>query len=134
MVIPINKKSQISDVQRGFNSFFPFLKIELFKEKHGYREGSAKRSQLPHNLYINDLSDHLPEQIELAENMTVLELEKLFEDKLCLHLQVFRKSGNLWLETTMTDNWTLKQQNDHGMEISLAPTIPLNPADDKESE
>ena len=134
MIITINRKSQIGDVQREFNVLFPFLKIELFKEKHRYREGSAKRSQLSPNLYINDLSAYLPERIELAESMTVLELEKLFEDQLGLHLQVFRKSGKLWLETTMTDNWTLKQQNDHGMEISLTPAVPFNPIDNRTRE
>ena len=46
------------------------------------------------------------------------ELEKIFKDQFGLAVQVFRKSGNLWLETTMTDNWTLQQQNNHGKEIS----------------
>ena len=44
--------------------------------------------------------------------------EKIFKDQFSLAVQVFRRSGNLWLETTMTDNWTLRQQNEHGREIS----------------
>ena len=54
--------------------------------------------------------------------MKVNELEKIFKDRFNLAVQVFRKSGNLWLETTMTDNWTLQQQNNHGGEISTEKT------------
>ncbi|MBO9562290.1 MAG: hypothetical protein J7621_05920 [Niastella sp.] len=119
MNIFINSKSQISDIQRDFNGLFPYLKIELFKQKHGYQEASPRQAKLPHYLYLSDLATQLPAQISVPESMTVQELEKMFEEQLGLHLQVFRKSGNLWLETTMTDGWTLKQQNDHGMEISI---------------
>jgi hypothetical protein len=35
-----------------------------------------------------------------------------------LSVQVFRKSGNVWLETSATDNWTLRQQNNEGAELS----------------
>jgi hypothetical protein len=119
MIIFINSKSQVSDIQRDFNGLFPYLKIELFKHKHGYLEASPRQAKLPHYLYLSDLATQLPTQISVPESMTVQELEKMFEEQLGLHLQVFRKSGNLWLETTMTDGWTLKQQNDHGMEISI---------------
>ena len=61
--------------------------------------------------------------IQINEEMKVIELEKLFKDKFKLAVQVFRKSGNLWLETTMTDNWTLAQQNNHGREISTGKNI-----------
>ena len=52
--------------------------------------------------------------------MKVNKLENIFKDQFNLAVQVFRKSGNLWLETTMTDNWTLQQQNNHGREISTS--------------
>jgi hypothetical protein len=132
MIIPINSESQVSDIQREFNQLFPFLKLEFFKNKHAYREGSPKQSKLPDYLLLRDLTKELPEQVGLSESMTVLELEKLFEDQLGLHLQVFRKSGTLWLETTITDSWTLKQQNEHGMEISLVPVIAPRPTENKE--
>lgn len=134
MNIPINSKSQVSDVQREFNLLFPFLRLELFKHKHNYRGGSPKQEKLPPFLYLGDLARQLPEHISVSEGMTVQELEKLFEDELGLHLQVFRKSGILWLETTITDAWTLKQQNDHGMEISLGPVIQMKHNNDKENE
>ena len=134
MTIPINRESQVSDIQREFNHLFPFLKLEFFKNKHSYGEGSPKQSKLSHYLLLHDLARELPRQINLSENMTVQELEKLFEDQLGLHPQVFRKSGTLWLETTITDSWTLKQQNEHGMEISQSHSFPVSQARNKEEE
>ena len=134
MIIRISSMSQVSDLQREFNLLFPFLKLELFRHKHGYQGASPKREKLPPFLYLEGLATQLPEQIIVSESMTVQELEKLFEDQLGLHLQVFRKSGTLWLETTITDGWTLKQQNDHGMEISLAPPVPVSTAASREDE
>lgn len=134
MNIRINSKGQVSDVQREFNLLFPFLRLELFKHKHNYRGSSPKQEKLSPFLYLSDLARELPEQITVSESMTVQELEKLFEDQLGLYLQVFRKSGILWLETTITDAWTLKQQNDHGMEISLGPIIQIKQASGKEND
>jgi hypothetical protein len=50
--------------------------------------------------------------------MLVSELENLFEDKFKLSVQVFRKSGKSWLETTFTDGWSLKKQNQEGLDLS----------------
>jgi hypothetical protein len=46
-------------------------------------------------------------------------LEKVFQDNLGLYVQVFRKSGKVWLETTATDNWSLFKQNEEGQELSV---------------
>ena len=36
-----------------------------------------------------------------------------------LSAQVFRLSGDVWLETTSTDNWTLEEQNSTGQEAAV---------------
>jgi hypothetical protein len=51
--------------------------------------------------------------------MTVEELEKSFLVKFGLNVQVFRKSGKSWLETTITDKWTLEKQNTQGEELDV---------------
>ena len=50
--------------------------------------------------------------------MTVIDLEKKFREVFGLGIQVFRKSGKAWLETTLTDNWTLEEQNRQGEALS----------------
>ena len=56
--------------------------------------------------------------ITFSENMLVSELENQFAEKLKLSAQIFRKSGKTWLETTFTDSWSLKKQNQEGIELS----------------
>jgi hypothetical protein len=119
MTINISEKLQLNDVQKEFNAFFPYLKIEFFKKSHGIDKPSPAQKMLTHSLAINEARTSKEEgYLELWPEMTVAELEQSFWTKYGLSVQVFRKSGNLWLETTMTDKWTLSQQNKHGLEIS----------------
>jgi hypothetical protein len=50
--------------------------------------------------------------------MTVTELESRFNTIYGLSVQLFRKSGRAWLETTVTDGWTLEEQNNEGEALS----------------
>ncbi len=53
----------------------------------------------------------------LTPTSTVSEVEQGFETLFGIHTQVFRKSGRLWLETTSTDSWSLKEQNEVGLDM-----------------
>jgi hypothetical protein len=114
----------ISDIQKEFNEAFPFLKIEFFKTRSFTRSDFMAHQIIPPQRKIGDGQlDITDGDIEVVEEMKVKDLERIFKNQFSLAMQVFRKSGNLWLETTMTDNWTLQQQNDHGREIS---TVKIN--------
>lgn len=109
----------ISEIQQEFNSLYPFLKIELFAGEHGYRQPSPLQGKLPRQLSLKLIASNMPiGDIELSDAMRVFELEEIFKERYGINLQVFRKSGNLWLETTVTDSWTLKQQNEYGRELT----------------
>jgi hypothetical protein len=120
----------ISEVQKDFNNMFPFLKIEFFNNKSLSRSEFSAKQIIPPTRKVGDGQLALKEgQIDIEEEMRVNELEKKLKDQFNLAVQVFRKSGNLWLETTMTDNWTLLQQNNHGREISTGKKIVDKPDD-----
>ena len=124
MNLHIAPNSLISDIQKEFNKAFPFLKIEFFNNKSFSRTELSAQQIIAANRRIVDTQLAIKDgDIQINEEMKVIELEKLFKDKFKLAVQVFRKSGNLWLETTMTDNWTLAQQNNHGREISTGKNI-----------
>src|SRR5580765_2068238 len=109
----------ISDLQKDFNNAFPFLKLEFFRNRNQQIPVFTFQQILPYNNRIAEGQTAITDgDIEVNPDMKVKELEKIFKDQFSLAVQVFRRSGNLWLETTMTDNWTLRQQNEHGREIS----------------
>lgn len=119
MHLYIEANRLIGDIQNEFNKMFPFLKIEFFKNKSLLRSDFSSNQIIPHNRKIGEGQLAMKDgEIEIDKEMKVIELEKHFRDQFNLSVQVFRKSGNLWLETTMTDNWTLQQQNNHGRELS----------------
>ena len=120
MRLSVKEERLISEVQQDFSLTYPFLKIEFFKNGNTRRERYAFEKMIPHHLHVKDARslNHGEGELDFDDKTTVLDLEKAFMDQFGLSVQVFRRSGNLWLETTITDNWTLKQQNDHGREIS----------------
>jgi len=63
-------------------------------------------------------SNQKPGKIIVSRQTRVSELESQFEKEFGLYVQVFRKSGRVWLETTATDNWTLEQQDEEGKSLN----------------
>jgi hypothetical protein len=120
MHLEVKGERLISEVQKDFTLSYPFLKIEFFKNGGARKERYAFDKLIPHQLPLKEawFLNMQEGDLEFGDETTVLELEKEFMGRFALSVQVFRKSGNLWLETTFTDNWTLKRQNDHGREIS----------------
>ncbi|HEY1200347.1 MAG TPA: hypothetical protein VGE79_05175 [Niastella sp.] len=121
MYLEINGERLISDIQQDFGAVYPFLKIEFF------RNGTIRRDRYPVNKLIPATQPvktawHYKQekgQLTLSDGMTVTDFENALMDQFGLSAQVFRRSGNIWLETTITDYWTLKQQNEHGREITV---------------
>lgn len=99
----IEKGKPIRDIQKEFNELYPFLKIELVEKTQpvariitaGSFPGSSKH-------------------IDVSPARTVAELEGDFRNYLDLAIQVFRRAGNLWIETSLTHDWSLEQQNKEG--------------------
>ena len=120
-MIPLTIKDnlKLSDVKDEFSSIFPYLKIEFFKHKHAEYKSNAKSDMFSSDLTFKKARrKHNEGVIVVKENMSVFDLEKLFQDVFGIAAQVFRKSGRSWIETSVTDDWSLKRQNDEGKELS----------------
>ena len=119
MKLLIKDTLSIRDLQFAFNSLFPYLKMEFFSNGALREKMYALNKLLPAGSTIGEIwKKKEAAEIDINDETKVKDLENIFMDKFGLTIQIFRKSGNLWLETTMTDNWTLKQQNEHGKEIT----------------
>ncbi|MDP3928486.1 MAG: hypothetical protein Q8R57_05650 [Bacteroidota bacterium] len=117
MNLLINNSKTIANIQDDFQSLFPYLKIEFFKAQHQSGEPSAKEHVISGSLTLQELNPSLVSgEIEVISGLKVGELEQLFAEKFGLSVQVFHKSGSVWLQTTRTDNWTLTEQNRHAEE------------------
>ena len=114
----IEGNQAIRSVQQQFNQIFPFLKIEFFTEPHIAGQLTVKNKMISALARIGDVQKVSRNGlIDVSGTSTVSKLESTFEEEFGLYVQVFRKSGNIWLETSATDNWTLDQQNEEGRSL-----------------
>lgn len=119
MKITINDDRKIFAIQEEFNTTFPYLKLEFFSKPHTQGGGTAKKFMKPNSKTLGECRTiHNSGDITIIPSMTVAELEQHFADVYGLGAHVFRKSGKSWLETTVTDNWTLEEQNKQGEDLS----------------
>ena len=114
MVLHISQNKTLQETQNEFNKAYPFLRIEFYRNT----EPGFARRHLKDSMSLTAAGLKNSGEVEINDSIKVGELEHTFQEKFGLSVQVSRCSGNLWLETTMTDSWTLKQQNDHGRELS----------------
>jgi len=119
MKLHIHYNDTLENLQRSFNTEFPYLKLEFFTRPHDKGKPTEKKFLLNAKRTVDSFNPDIGETtVTIPAAMTVQELEQLFQDDLGLYVQVFRKSGKVWLETTATDNWSLFKQNEEGQELS----------------
>ncbi len=113
----IQDSRSIKDIQEEFHQIFPGLKMVFYQTQHGEHEGSEKEMEYASDHKLSDIRVLQTEgNIEILPDMTVRELEQAFEKLFGLHIQIFRQSGAVWLQTIHTDDWTLTKQNEKGIE------------------
>ena len=118
MEITLNDRRTIHEIQDEFNAVFPYLKLDFAYKSHLSEEALCKR-------YTNNMKTlgecrtiHKNEYFSITPDMTVSDLEHFFYNIYGLAVQVLRKSGKVWLGTTVTDGWTLEKQNEQGEALS----------------
>ncbi|NUO01154.1 MAG: hypothetical protein HUU01_11125 [Saprospiraceae bacterium] len=112
----ISDQIKLKDIQSAFSTLFPYLKLVFYSGHHAVETGSPKTTELDEEKTIGEVRSVHTDSTDLviSGDMYVSELEQLFDKKYGLNVQVFRKSGKLWMQTTATDNWTLAEQNRKG--------------------
>lgn len=118
MQLNINKETTIQNIQNQFSIYYPYLKIELFKN-------FPKNKPILKTEILNAVESlkHLDSFyeggiIDVNRKRSVKDITKDFESMFGLSAHVFRKSGNVWVETSLTEDWTLEDQNAEAEQIS----------------
>lgn len=112
MDLYIAPDSTIGALQTNFSESFEGLKIVFFSKPHAAHKGSAAKFLIQdRNMVLSQLSPNVKAGVvSIQPNLVVMELERIFEEEYGLHVQVFRKSGRTWLETSISDDLTLAEQ------------------------
>ena len=120
MEIHITKNKTLREISEEFNQKFPYLKLDFYAHTHQKGQGTPISDRLDLDQTIAQVGnfDH-DEDISIHANQQVRTLEQTFQEHYGIGVQVLRKSGRVWLQSTATDSWTLHKQNEVGKEDSL---------------
>lgn len=118
MKIHINDNISTEEIKAEFSKLYPYLKLEFYTQPHKNKESSNIKDLIKNNKLVSDIKTRQEEgYVNITPSSKVSNVEQDFEIKFGINVQVFRKSGKLWLETTKTDNWTLEKQNEVGKDM-----------------
>lgn len=115
MEIYISEDDRVVNIQNAFSEAYPCLALEFYLQPHEAGQASRSIEKLSPEIAIDEIRlKHTFGWVNIDGHRTAAELEHDFRQLLGLNVQVLRRVGNIWLETTDTDSWTLQQLNDAG--------------------
>ena len=123
MIIEITDSRKIQEIQEEFSNRYPFLKLEFFYAPH---QGGQPSNGTPcaASLSLKEIRDnHVHGVIAINANSQVGAIEKEFERRFGLNVQIYRLQAGKWIQTTGTDILTINEQN----EIARDSAIYYNP-------
>lgn len=137
MTIDLAPNTTMGELQTAFTAHFPNLKLAFFSKPHKeFKSSPAKFMIQDKSMALSELTSLLKNssQLLLESNMQVRQLEGLFENEFGLHVQVFRRSGKIWLETSKTDDLTLEQQEAKALQSDHIHSEFADPMDYREQD
>lgn len=119
MHIEINDKSTIRDIQKTFSDFYPYLQIKFYRKPHKKYEASAESDLIYTGKTIENVKQtHVSGLLEIQPHSTVADIEKEFQLRFGLSVQILKKEKDHWAQTTGMDDFTLKDLNELGRNSS----------------
>jgi sporulation-control protein spo0M len=107
----VNPNTTVNELMCQFAEHFPFLRLALYEGM-----GNKKRAA-SENEYVLKFGTNSVEVI-FESSTKVRDFIDYLEKLLGWKVQILRSSGKLYIETSVTDQWTLDRQNQEGAELS----------------
>lgn len=117
MKLVVKEDKNLLKLKEEFSELFPYLRIEFY---HGLKQNAiVLKSKANYEKCLSEFRlPSIKDGFTIKPTMTVCDLTENFRKIYGLSSMIMRKSGNAWLQTSLTENWTLEQQNSLGEELS----------------
>ena len=117
MKILLQSNKTVEEIKEEFANAYPFLRIAFFTKRQE-TEG-AITEEVDTSTGLIEVSGILKEgNIDINPTDTIKEVEQKFEKQYGLPVHIFRKQKDVWMDTAITDDLTLQEQNMWGRETS----------------
>jgi hypothetical protein len=118
MKILLYSNRTVEAIKEEFNNAYPYLRIAFFTKKQN-AEGIFINEEVDLLTQLIEVSGVLKEgDIEIRSTDSIKEVEQKFEKQYGLPVRIFRKQKGVWMDTRITDDLTLHEQNIWGKEAS----------------
>ena len=107
----VNPNTTVNELMCQFSEQFPFLRLALYEGV-----GSKKRAATENDFALK--TEKKSVEIKFESTTKVRDFIDELEKSLGWKVQILRSSGKLYLETSVTNQWTLDRQNQEGAELS----------------
>jgi hypothetical protein len=115
--ISISNHTLWKNIESSFCEHYPFLKIAFTENETGMKMNKGLR--IDNHLCMKQIASVIDScTIDINNDRSVSQVCLDFKNKLGLNVEVLRKSGNVWNVISITENWTLENQNAAGEFIS----------------
>lgn len=111
MKLQIQDDMTVAALQAEFNAMFPFLKLEI-------RAGLARGNTNKYLLLKQCRRQHNDGEFDVQPQESLQDFLDRLNQEFGLNAEVYRKSGNMWIATSLSSAWTLDRQNNEGFEIN----------------
>lgn len=119
MHIDITDNTSLREIQLVFSNFYPYLYIEFYRKPHREYEASEEKEKIESDTTIGAVrKTHISGVLEIRPLYKVSDVEKEFRERFGISVQVLRKEKDGWVQTTGTDDFTLKELNEIGRNSS----------------
>lgn len=125
MEIRISDSVPIFEIQKAFSKKFPYLKLEfLVNNPKGFKDASKENPIADVSKTIGEIRHiHYIGPIKISGNEKVRTFEEMLRDLYGLSVRIYRKTGNVWLRTNITDGMTLSEQNNLASDIAFRTKV-----------
>jgi hypothetical protein len=102
----------VQEAQQKFGELFPHLLVKFYNKDHKPGQGNKSENELkPHEkLTFRTAVTSDDVVIQLHGGLKTENFERLMREEFGVNVQIYRKSGKIWLQTMQTDGWTLAEQ------------------------
>jgi hypothetical protein len=112
MHLEINDNTVLENIQHAFSNFYPYLTIEFFHGHHQRYESSDEAVRIDPKKKISEVRiTHISTLLEVQPWYKVKDLEKEFQERIGISVQIMKKEKQEWEQTTGLDNLSLKDLN-----------------------
>lgn len=112
MELLLSHEMTIRELNKNFQKKFPYLRLEFYSQEYLPGQTSLWDDRLAEETRLEEIvGNFLPTVIQFEAIETVADFRKRLLDEMGLHVQVFKKTNDVWQDTSRSDYLTLEKEN-----------------------